>query len=155
MSDQTLMRLQRLEDHLAIQQLAARFSDAVNERDVDAFISTWAEDGAVWEIGQPLPLRGEGRDGIRKMLNQLFIIEHYFMQMTHSGVLSLNGDHATARFVIREHGRGANTFYDNLAIYNDEVIRQADGWRFLRRTYTYRFLAQEPFGGTAYPVSVP
>jgi ketosteroid isomerase-like protein len=155
MSDETLVRLRRIEDHMEIQQLAARFSDAVNERDVGAFESTWAEAGAVWEIGQPSPLRGEGREGIARMLDQLFTIEHYFMQMTHSGVVDLNGDHATARFAIREHGRGAGTFYDNLAVYNDDLIRQPDGWRFLRRTYSYRFLAQDPFGGTAYPVATP
>jgi ketosteroid isomerase-like protein len=151
MSAEILERLQALEDRIEIQQLAARFSDAVNERDVAAFGALWVENGSVWEIGQPLPSRAEGRDGIIHMLEGLFTIERYFMQMTHSGVITLNGDRATARFAIREHGRGAGSFYDNLAVYDDELVREAGGWRFLRRSYSYRFLNQEPFAGVAFP----
>lgn len=145
-------RLRALEDEAEIQRLAARFSDAVNERDVAAFRSLWAGQGAVWEIGEPLPLRSEGLDAVVRMLEGLFVIEHYFMQMTHTGVIQIDGDQATARFAIREHGRGEDTFYDNLAVYEDELVRQTDGWRFRRRSYHYRFLDQEPFPGTAYPV---
>lgn len=43
MSAEILERLQRLEDRMDIQQLAASFSDAVNERDVAAFGGVWAE----------------------------------------------------------------------------------------------------------------
>ncbi|WP_423605660.1 nuclear transport factor 2 family protein [Sphingomonas sp. MS122] len=152
MSADIEVRLRALEDHAEIQRLAARFSDAVNERDANAFGELWAGDGAVWEIGEPLPLRGEGRDGIVSMLESLFGVEHYFMQMTHSGVISVDGDRATARFAIREHGRGENTFYDNLAVYEDELVRGPAGWRFMRRSYSYRFLDQSPFAGTAFPV---
>ncbi|WP_179514791.1 nuclear transport factor 2 family protein [Sphingobium sp. CR28] len=97
-------------------------------------------------------MRSEGRDGAVRMLEGLFAIERYFMQMTHSGVVSVHGDRATARFVIRERGRGDDSFYDNLAVYNDELVREPAGWRFKRRSYSYRFLDQQPFTGTAYPV---
>ena len=43
-------RLRVLEDQAEIQRLAARFSDAVNERDNAAFLSLWANTGAIWEI---------------------------------------------------------------------------------------------------------
>ena len=152
MSADILARLQAIEDRMEIQQLAARFSDAVNERDAAAFGALWADHGSVWEIGKPLPSRAEGRDAIVQMLQGLFTIERYFMQMTHSGVVTMDGDRATARFAIREHGRGADTFYDNLAVYDDELIREPDGWRFLRRSYSYRFLDQTPFTGVAFPV---
>lgn len=145
-------RLRALEDQAEIQRLAARFSDAVNERDTAAFRVLWADEGATWEIGEPLPMRGEGRDAIVQMLDGLFIVEHYFMQMTHTGVIDIDGDRATARFAIREHGRGEATFYDNLAVYDDELVRQSDGWRFRRRSYSYRFLDQEPFPDIAFPV---
>jgi len=152
MSAEGLARLQRLEDRMDIQQLAVRFSDAVNERDVAAFGDLWAKKDAVWEIGDPLPSRAEGRDAIVRMLEGLFTIEHYFMQMTHAGVITLDGDHATARFAIRERGRGSDSFYDNLAVYDDDLVREPEGWRFLRRTYSYRFLDQERFTGVAFPV---
>jgi hypothetical protein len=144
-------RLRVLEDQAEIQRLAARFGDAVSERDNAAFLSLWANTGAIWEIGKPLASRAEGKEGIAALLEGRFKIERYFMQMTHSGVITLDGDRAAARFVIREHGRGDSTYYDNLAVYNDILVREAGGWRFLERHYSYRFLDEEPFKGDAFP----
>ena len=36
-----------IEDELALRNLMGRYTDAVNRRDADAWIATWAEDG-VW-----------------------------------------------------------------------------------------------------------
>ena len=146
-------RLKAVEDRLEIQALAARFSDAVNERDVTAFSQLWASDRPIWEIGPPLQSRAEGRDAIIAMLKGLFQIERYFMQMTHSGVIMIEGDRATARFVERERGKGDNTYYDNLAVYDDVLVREPGGWRFLERHYRYRFLDQTPFAGDAFPAT--
>ena len=146
-------RLRAVEDRLEIQALAARFSDAVNERDVAAFAQLWASDHPIWEIGPPLPSRAEGKDAIIAMLKGLFQIERYFMQMTHSGVITIDGDRATARFVERERGKGDRTYYDNLAVYDDVLVREPGGWRFLERHYRYRFLDQTPFEGDAFPVT--
>lgn len=78
----------------------------------------------------------------------------FFMQMTHSGVVKIEGDRATARWVMREHGKGNNNnYYDNLAVYNDVLVREPGGWRFLERHYQYRFLDQTPFAGDAFPVT--
>jgi ketosteroid isomerase-like protein len=146
-------RLRAVEDRLEIQALAARFSDAVNERDPKAFAQLWASDHPIWEIGPPLPSRAEGKDAIVAMLQGLYQIERYFMQMTHSGVITIDGDRATARFVERERGKGDGIYYDNLAIYDDVLVRELEGWRFLQRHYRYRFLDQTPFAGDAFPVT--
>jgi ketosteroid isomerase-like protein len=146
-------RLRAVEDRLEIQALAARFSDAVNERDLKAFAQLWASDHPIWEIGPPLPSRAEGIDAIVAMLQGLYQIERYFMQMTHSGVITIDGDRATARFVERERGKGDGTYYDNLAVYDDVLVREPGGWRFLERHYRYRFLDQTPFAGDAFPVT--
>lgn len=146
-------RLRAVEDRLEIQALAARFSDAVNERDVTAFAQLWASDRPSWEIGPPLQSRAEGIDEIMAMLRRLLQIERYFMQMTHSGVVTIDGDRATARFVERERGQGDGTYYDNLAVYDDVLVREPAGWRFLERHYRYRFLDQTPFEGDAFPVT--
>lgn len=149
------VRLRAVEDRLEIQSLAARFSDAVNQRDVEAFVQLWASDRPIWEIGPPLPSRAEGKDAIVAMLKGLFQIERYFMQMTHSGVITIDGERATARFVERERGKGEGTYYDNLAVYDDVLVREPGGWRFLERHYRYRFLDQTPFAGEAFPVASP
>ena len=146
-------RLRAVEGRLEIQALAARFSDAVNERDVSAFAQLWASNHPIWEIGLPLPSRAEGKDAIIAMLKGLYQIQRYFMQMTHSGVITIDGDRATARFVVRERGKGDGTYYDNLAVYDDVLVREAGVWRFLERHYRYRFLDQTPFAGNAFPVT--
>jgi SnoaL-like protein len=87
----------------------------------------------IWEIGPPLRSRAEGIDEIIAMLERLFQIQRYFLQMTHSGVVTIDGDRATARFVERERGRGDGTHYDNLAVYDDLLVREPGGWRFLER----------------------
>ena len=146
-------RLRAVEDRLEIQALAAKFSDAVNERNVAAFAQLWASDHSIWEIGPPLSSRAEGRDAIVAMLNGLYQIQRYFMQMTHSGVITIDGNRARARFVVRERGKGDGTYYDNLAVYDDLLVREPGSWRFLERHYRYRFLDQSPFAGDAFPVT--
>jgi hypothetical protein len=150
MTDNLETRLRFLEDEAEIHRLAARFSDVINERDVAAFTRLWAAEGAVWTIGPPLASTARGREAISTLLQNLFGIERYFMQMTHSGVVTLNGDRATSRFVMREHGHGEGTYYENLAVYNDELVREVDGWRFIKRVYIYRFLNQKPFDEVAF-----
>lgn len=145
-------RLKAVEDELSIRNLVARYTDAVNERDIAAFRQLWTDD-AVWEIGPPLQSRAEGIDEIVALLRRLLQAEQYFMQMTHSGVVEIKGDRATARFVERERGRGESSYYDSLAVYEDVLVREADGWRFAKRSYHYRFLDQNPFGGNAFPVT--
>ena len=145
-------RLQAVEDELSIRNLAARFTDAVNERDLASFRQLWTDD-AVWEIGPPLQSRADGVEEIVALLRRLLQAEQYFMQMTHSGVIEIKGDRATARFVERERGRGESTYYDSLAVYEDVLVREEEGWRFAKRSYHYRFLDQSPFGGEAFPVT--
>lgn len=145
-------RLKAVEDELSIRNLVARYTDAVNQRDIGAFRGLWAEN-AVWEIGPPLQSRAEGLDEIVALLSRLLQAEKYFMQMTHSGVIEIKGDQATARFAERERGRGESTYYDCLAVYEDVLVRETDGWRFTKRFYHYRFLDQSPFGGEAFPVT--
>ena len=145
-------RLQAVEDELSIRNLVARYSDAVNQRDLVAFRQLWTGD-AVWEIGAPLQASAHGIDEIVALLSRLLQAEKYFMQMTHSGVIEIKGDRATARFVERERGRGESTYYDSLAVYEDVLVREGEGWRFVKRSYQYRFLDQSPFGGEAFPVT--
>ena len=145
-------RLRAIEDGVEIRNLAAKFTDCVNERDIDGFAQLWALQGPIWEIGPPLASRAEGVEDIVAMLRRLLGIQEYFMQMTHSGVVTVDGDRATARFVVREHGHGNASYYDNLGVYEDSLVRESGGWRFAKRQYRYRFLDQDPFTGKALPV---
>lgn len=143
-------RLGLVEDELAIRNLAARFTDAVNERDVDAFRQLWTDD-AVWEIGPPTSVRADGVDAITKLWLSLLEPKTLFIQLTHSGVIDFTGrDSATARFTERERGRGEDDYYENLAVYRDELARTPNGWRFKSRKYEYRYLDTTAFSGDVF-----
>jgi hypothetical protein len=108
-----------LEDELVVRILAARFTNAVNQCDLDAFRQLWAVDGT-WEIGAPFALKAQGADAIVRMLDELFRPKTLFFQLTHSGVVTLTGDNtATVGFA----ERGEADCYENLAVYHDEYVR--------------------------------
>lgn len=141
-------RLVRVEDELAIRNLAAQFTDAVNERDVEAFRALWADD-AVWEIGPPYQTSAAGVEAIVAMFSRLLEAKPTFVQLTHSGVVSFTSNNtAHTRFTERERGKGPGDYYENLAVYRDEVVKQTNGWRFKRRFYEYRYLDTSEFKGT-------
>ena len=63
--------VERLAIDAEIRGLAARFSDAVNRRDLGAFGDLFADDG-VWEIGEPFPSRAAGKQNVTTMLRNLW-----------------------------------------------------------------------------------
>ena len=56
-----------ISDQLALQNLMARYTDAVNRVDAEAWIATWAED-AIWNLlGNPV----SGKDDILALWKQM------------------------------------------------------------------------------------
>jgi uncharacterized protein (TIGR02246 family) len=143
--------VERLAIDAEIRDLAARFSDAVNRGDVDAFGALFVDDG-VWEIGEPFPRRAAGRGNVVAMLRSLSAPWDFFFQMTHSGVIDVNPDRqtATARWQVQEIARSpdGSQSYDNVAIYYDRLARTDDGsWRFAERRYDYVWVSSADLGG--------
>ena len=143
--------LWRLADESDIRNLVARFSDTAILRDYNGFRALWTPD-AVWEIKDPLPSQAAGTDAIVTMLQGLMNTFEFFVQMVHSGVITISGDAATARWVTQEMGRGKDDqrYYNNYALYDDRLVRQNGEWRFARRSYDYMYLDDSAFMGKAY-----
>jgi hypothetical protein len=50
-----------------------------------------------------------------------------FVQLTDSGVISFTDENtAIARFTERERGKGQQDYYENLAVYRDELATQSE-----------------------------
>ncbi len=72
-----------LEDRDAIRELRARFSDAANLRQFDAFAALFARDG-VWEVPD-MHAAIRGRDAIRAGVETMLGQWSLFVRMTHDG----------------------------------------------------------------------
>ena len=141
-------RPDQVADELAIRALAFAFTDAVNRRDAAAFESLWDENG-VWEIGAPLHSIAKGAANIAAHMIELADSLEFFVQQVHSGVVTIDGDQATARWTVQETGRARNNGpYNNHAFYEDELVKRDGAWRFVRRSYRYVWLdLKSPIGG--------
>ena len=143
--------LTRLLDEAAIRDATARFADAATRGDYDAFRAVWADD-AVWTIAQPFEARADGVEAIVAMLHALWDGKEFFVQFAVQGPIEIDGDEATARCVVHEAARGANSYYRTHGIFNDRLRRSAGGWVFTRRSWDYLWLDTSPFGGAAFPL---
>jgi len=143
-------RLQELEDESAIRSLVARFSDAATTTDYEAFKSLWADNGK-WTIHEPFYTTAEGNQAIEDMLIMLWRGRSFFVQFVHSGVVQLNGDTATARWIMQEVSEGTESgFYNNYAIYMDSFVKSAGQWKFAQRDYHYIWIDTTAFPGDVY-----
>ncbi len=118
------------EAELAIRQLVASYTDAVNRGSADDAAQVWAPDGQLYFFGREI-----AASTLREAYAQTFSAFEFLFQMTHSGVVTVRGDTAKARWWISEinlpNGReGYKMFF---GLYQDEVVRTDVGWRFRSR----------------------
>lgn len=139
-------------DHSAITDLAARFSDAVNRRDTEAFHAVWTEDG-VWDVTNMA--LAEDRESAVTLLGNLLSQWELFVQMTHVGTIQLDGDRATARWPMHEVGRNLDgEGFLGFGIYSDDLRRTDDGWRFTRRKWHWLYQEQPQLPGQVFPLAI-
>ncbi|MGL6290498.1 MAG: nuclear transport factor 2 family protein [Silanimonas sp.] len=135
------------DDRWAIFDLVARFDDAVNRRDAAEFRALWAED-AVWEIGEPRPMRVEGAATIADTWLGMVKATQWLFRGSFTGVVSIEDDTATGRWPCAETGVFADgTPYDNRSIYRDTYVKRDGRWLILSRHYTYLWLSGERLPG--------
>lgn len=141
-----------MHDEIEIRALADKFSDAANRVDPDMFQSLWSPEG-VWEVGPPINVKFEGASvmgsSVKKMLSQW----EFFVQLTTSGVVQVNGKKAIARFYVNEiarHSTGKGHF--NLAMYEDELEKINGKWLFAKRSYHILYLDESPLNGKTFPI---
>ncbi|KAJ9603795.1 hypothetical protein H2200_011981 [Cladophialophora chaetospira] len=148
-------QLQRLADELEIRSLVARFANACNPPNLEAFGKLWVPDThqkGEWSLSEPFTTSATGVDDIVTLLDKLLQPWDFFVQLVHSGVVDIDGDEATGRFIMHEVAKGPNeTYYNNFAIYEDKYCKVDGKWFFAKRHYNYMFLDSGPFGGNVCP----
>ena len=139
-----------LEDRFAIRELVERWSDGTNNHDWEALEALFSED-AVWDVGEPLNFRIQGRREIVAGLREKMRPSQYVVQMPHAIIVTVRGDTASARSTIHEVCRFADgTGLEMMGTYFDELVREPRGWRFRRRDYRCTLLNPQPPAGQVF-----
>ena len=138
-------------DRQEITDLVARYADAVNRNDREAWTAIWSEDGIYSLMGGR---KKEGRDAIIALYVQAMESFESMVQLVHNGTVEVGGDSATGRWYVSEQqGLGEDKNFFVIGVYQDRYVRTADGWKFAERHFDllYRENRRGEVRGTAFP----
>lgn len=123
-----------IEDELALRNLMARYVDAVNRYDADAWIATWAED-SVWNLlGNPVT----GRENILGLWQQMMATFEFALLLPSSCLFEVTGDSATGHWYLQEYSRDLEGNAGALVSRYDDTYTRVDGeWLFASRAYSF------------------
>lgn len=140
-------------DLIAIAGVIEGYGDAVSRRDVAALANLFVAD-ASRKAGSPFDLHFTGA-AIVPTIAAMLEAYSVFLQMTQGRVITLAGDKAQARTIIREIGQSADgaSGLDNLGRYHDELIRTPQGWKFASRRFEPLYVDTAPLRDN--PVVIP
>ena len=87
-------------DKVAIGELVHRYCDSLCQRDLDGWVTTFADDG-VWDIG-----RGEviGRSALSDAFRTIMSLFAHVIPLAHNGEVHVSGNTAHGRWYHTEYG---------------------------------------------------
>ena len=128
--------LQEISDRLEIQDLFARYSFAIDERDWDALDRVFTPDASIdySETGGAKGSLNEIKAWLPKALERFPAFQH----MVATTKLDLEGDRASSRTIlfnpmVHRNDAGENTTFFIGLWYRDTLVRTGDGWRIAER----------------------
>ena len=128
-------------DVIAINHLAASYAEAVSRLQIEEAVDTYAIDGV---LASPTTDDAVGRAAIVSVISTTTASLEFVFQTVHAGLVSVDGDRASARFPVTEWSRrkrdGVTMLF--LGLYEDDVVRTKEGWRFARRELVPRTLGK-------------
>ncbi len=147
-----MMPLQEMSDRLEIQDLFARYSFAIDERDWDALDSVFTPDARIdySETGGAKGSFAEIKAWLPVALERFPMFQH----MVATTKLTLAGDTATSRTILfnpmvhRDAGGQDQTFFIGLW-YRDRLVRTDAGWRITERYEEMGYVHNAPPMGPA------
>jgi len=132
------------EDQLALRDLMARYVDAVNRYDADAWIATWDED-AEWVLAGNVV---SGRDNILALWRQVMESFDFALLMPNACLYELDGDSATGHWYLHEYTRDRSGSGSRLlSRYADSCVRRDGQWSYLSRGYHVMHSGPAELGG--------
>jgi ketosteroid isomerase-like protein len=129
MIDSLTQRLDKVESHIAIQQLVARYAWYLDGRDIDGIVSLYVDDV---KVGPPAP--GIGHDALRLWFNRS--VHYWYRSIHHIGghvIDFVDPDHATGIVQCRVEQEVGDRWVTTVVLYNDVYERRDGAWRFGHR----------------------
>jgi uncharacterized protein (TIGR02246 family) len=133
-----------------VRALVARYCHAIAQRDDDAWADTFAKDGEWVVLGNHV----RGRDEILAFYRKLVATCSWIVQRATDGIVEVQGDTATGRWIITEYLQRADGAPGlNVGVYRDDYRRCEDGrWRFARRVFTPSYMGPPDLTGRPLPL---
>jgi ketosteroid isomerase-like protein len=124
-----------MSDEIAIQQTLNRYTEGSSRADWAQVMSTFMPDG-IWEI-PAAGARFQGHAAIQAAMAAFVASFAYFVQINSPAIITVDGNKATARSIIRECGKYTDRAeaLEVLGFYSDELVRTPEGWKFARRIF--------------------
>jgi ketosteroid isomerase-like protein len=140
------------EDEQAIRNLAAAYSDAVNRGSAEGMVEVYSVDGALSAFGAADVV---GHAALKATFEKVVSDHRWIFQMTHTGIVEVDGDIAWCRWWVSEHAlRNDGSGTEFKGIYQDRVVRTSGGWRFARRVLNAVYIGRRSFEGKTFPRTV-
>ena len=138
-----------LEDELALNKLMARYVDAANRRDGEAWASTWAEDGC-WQL---MGTEVRGRGNILDLWQQVLAGFEFAILMPGSGHVDIDGNTASGHWYLQEFTRDhEGEALAALSRYRDSYVKVNGAWLFARREYDFLYRGPADLSGEHTPL---
>ena len=119
---------------LALRQLLARYSDALNRLDTAAAGLTWALDGT-WRVADRKPISGRAK--IVAELGNLLAKVEWMVHTEPLAIFDIDDEtgEGTGRIVMQERfGLADGTVATTLGNYTDRYVKSQHGWQFAERS---------------------
>jgi len=148
MSDGTDARLRRLEDRFAIQDLVAAYCNAIDERDLDRFLSLFTDEAV--QRHRDGVMRVDGKAALETYYRQRFAGYGYTYHYPHASTVSFESDDDATGVVTGHAEMSVDGELVLAAIrYTDRYRRTSGGWRFAERELAFGYymkLSELPTG---------
>ncbi len=119
----------KTEDKIEIQELTARYANAMDDTDLDAWMETWDGNGS-WKGGLG---EFQGTDKLKELFAALGERIKNRRHVMTNFVISGEGDQAEQRCYMLVFDRVNEAKLIASGVYNDRLIKAGGKWKFLER----------------------
>ena len=126
-----MMSQQEISDRLEIQDLFARYSFAIDDRNWDELDRVFTPDAKI-DYTETGGAKGNFTE-IKAWLPEALSRFPKYQHMVATTQLKLNGDHATSRTILFNPMTYGNQVFFIGLWYRDKLVRTPDGWRIAER----------------------